>query len=194
MRCSPQMVGAMYPPGFQTTVALSSTTQGMCGDARPGHFDGVTTVVMKLFAITRADVAVFGEKDYQQLVTLRTMARDLDLDVEVIGAPLVREPDGLAMSSRNVYLSVEDRERARALSRGLFAARDAFQAGQRDGSALIGTSFDIIWMPSASSPEYLELRDADDLRPITQVERPAVLLMVARFGATRLLDNVILRD
>lgn len=201
-------VAVMYPPGFQTTVHLSETTQGLCGAARPGHFDGVTTVVLKLFGIVRPDVAVFGEKDFQQLATLKAMARDLDLDVEIVGAPILREPDGLAMSSRNVYLSDEDRVRARSLSRGLFAARRLHEGGERDGARLLDAVRNEL-TAAGVEPEYLALRGADDLRPISndsvsndrvsndrsasdQVEGATVILVAARVGQTRLIDNVIL--
>ena len=183
----------MYPAGFTTTVHLDSVTSGLCGAARPGHFDGVTTVVLKLFSIVRPDVAVFGEKDYQQLVVLKTMARDLDLDVEVVGAPLVREPDGLAMSSRNMYLSSQERGRARALSAGLRSAEAAYHRGERNGSdllKLVKGKLD----EAAVTPEYLEIRDAHDLRPIERADAAAVILLAARVGATRLIDNVILRS
>ena len=183
---------SMYPTGFQTTVSVARVTQGLEGAARPGHFDGVNTVVLKLFSIVRPDVAVFGEKDYQQLVSLRTMARDLDLDVEIVGAPLVRDPDGLAMSSRNAYLSADERVRALSISRGLRAAEAAYRAGERDAAVLLGRvqaeldSADVV-------PEYLELRHADDLRPLFSADEPAVILTTAQVGTTRLLDNVILR-
>ena len=185
-------VESMYPPGFQTTVAVREVTRGLCGAARPGHFDGVTTVVLKLFSIVRPDVAVFGEKDYQQLVTLKALARDLDLDVDVVGAPLMREPDGLAMSSRNAYLTEDDRRRALSMSRGLQDARCAFDAGERDSAALlerVRASMTSVGL----APEYLEIRDADDLRPLARVQGAAVILVAARVGATRLLDNAILR-
>ena len=183
---------SMYPTGFQTTVSVARVTQGLEGAARPGHFDGVNTVVLKLFSIVRPDIAVFGEKDYQQLVSLRTMARDLDLDVEIVGAPLVRDPDGLAMSSRNAYLSADERVRALSISRGLKAAEAAYRAGERDAAVLLGRvqaeldSADVV-------PEYLELRHADDLRPLFSADEPAVIVTTARVGTTRLLDNVILR-
>lgn len=188
--CPPAEV--MYPPGFQTRVEVDGVTQGLCGAHRPGHFNGVTTVVLKLFAIVRPDVAVFGEKDYQQLVTLKTLAKDLCLDVEVVGAPLVREPDGLAMSSRNAYLSPEDRARALALSKGLFAAKAAHDAGERDAVALLGKAAAVL-AEAGVEPEYLELRRAEDLAPLERAEVPCVMLVAARLGSTRLIDNLILR-
>lgn len=181
----------MYPPGFQTTVEVTEASQGLCGAVRPGHFKGVTTVVLRLFSIVQPHVAVFGEKDYQQLTVLRTMARDLGLDVEVLGAPLIREPDGLAMSSRNVYLSAADRQRALALSRGLLRAERAYAAGERDGATLVAAAQAEL-SAAGLVPEYLELRDAGTLVPKSKADGPVVLLVACRVGTTRLLDNVIL--
>ena len=130
-------VAQMYPDSFETKVTLSRTTQGLCGAHRPGHFDGVTTVVLKLFGMTNPDVAVFGRKDYQQLAVIRRMVEDLCLDIEIVGAPLVRENDGLAMSSRNAYLSEEERQRALSLSKGLFAAQKRYDGGERDAAILL---------------------------------------------------------
>jgi len=179
----------MYPPGFQTAVTVAEVSQGLCGASRPGHFEGVTTVVLKLLAAVRPDVAVFGEKDYQQLAVIRRMARDLALDTEILGGPLVRDADGLALSSRNVYLSAEERARALSLSRGLAAAAALYAAGTRDAQTLLGAARGIM-AAAAVTPEYLELRDAEDLRPLERADEPAVMLVAARVGATRLLDNV----
>lgn len=183
----------MYPSGFQTEVEVTELTQGLCGADRPGHFLGVTTVVLKLFNIVRPHVAVFGEKDFQQLTALRTMARDLNLDVEVVGAPLVREPDGLAMSSRNLLLTPDDREEALGLSAGLFAAQDAYKAGERSASELLGAAHQQLAAHPRLEPEYLELRHYDDLRPLKSAEEPCVILGAVRVGKVRLIDNVILR-
>ena len=182
---------SMYPPGFQTQVEVDKSTRGLCGAHRPGHFLGVTTVVLKLFNIVRPDVAVFGEKDFQQLVTLRALARDLDLDVEVLGAPLVREPDGLAMSSRNQLLSPEERDRALSISRGLSAAEAAYRQGERDGGALLAAARALM-AAAHIEPEYLELRSFHDLEPLANADRPSVILTAAPVGSTRLIDNVIL--
>ncbi len=184
-------VADVYPPGFQTAVEVSDVTQGLCGAVRPGHFRGVTTVVMKLFQVVRPDVAIFGEKDFQQLTVLRQMARDLALDVEVRGAPLVRDPDGLAMSSRNAYLSAEERARALSISRGLGAASEAYRRGERDGAALIAAvraSLDAAGLV----PEYLELRRFHDLALLARADEPGVILVATRVGSTRLIDNMIL--
>lgn len=185
-------VAEIYPAGFQTRVEVTEVSRGLCGDVRPGHFEGVATVVLKLLSIVRPDAAIFGEKDLQQLAVIRAMARDLCLDVEVLGAPLVRDPDGLAMSSRNAFLSAEDRARALSLSRGLFAAREAYEAGERSGPALVARARRELER-AAVVPEYLELRSFDRLHPLVSAEEPAVLLVAARLGSTRLIDNLILR-
>lgn len=182
----------MYPPGHQTTVKVAQVTQGLCGAHRPGHFDGVSTVVAALLNIVRPDVAVFGEKDYQQLATLRTMVRDLHMDVEVLGAPLVREADGLALSSRNVYLSAADRARALGLSRGLFAARDLYLEGERNPAFLL-EAVRAELSALGVTPEYLEMRHAETLEPVEDAHGPRVVLVAAQVGQTRLIDNLVLR-
>ena len=185
-------VDEVYPSGFQTEVRVRTVSQGLCGAHRPGHFAGVATVVLKLFSIVRPDVAVFGEKDYQQLVVLRTLARDLNLDVRIEAGETVREVDGLARSSRNVYLSGDERRRALSLSRGLFAARALYATGERSADALergCRSELDKVGV----QPEYLELRHAETLARLTDAEAPAVLMVAARIGSTRLIDNLILR-
>jgi pantoate--beta-alanine ligase len=184
----PERAG-MYPPGFQTYVEVRDLAQGMDGDRRPGHFVGVATVVCKLFQIVRPHVALFGEKDFQQLAVIRRMVRDLSLPLEVIGLATVREPDGLAMSSRNSYLAPDERRRAAALSRGLFAARARFEAGEREAGALLAAARAPL-AEAAATIDYLELRDAEELRPIERVDRRAVLAVAAFIGRTRLIDNV----
>lgn len=179
----------MYPEGFATTVSVSRLTEGMCGDFRPGHFDGVATVVCKLFLQTGADRAFFGEKDYQQLMVVRRMARDIDIPIEVIGCPTIREKDGLAMSSRNIGLSAEERERANALPNALRGAAEAIAKGGNPTSE-IGTARRTIEDAGYDSVEYLELRGADDLAPMTKLDRPARLLVAAWLGGVRLIDNV----
>jgi pantoate--beta-alanine ligase len=179
----------MYPAGFATTVSVAGVSEGLCGAARPGHFDGVATVVAKLLNQVRPDVALFGEKDYQQLAVIRRMAADLDLDVEIVGVPTVREPDGLALSSRNAYLSAAERAAARALPEALEAAATAIAAGRSVAPALqaararlADAGFDPI--------DYVELRDSGTLAPVDRLDRPARLLAAARLGRTRLIDNV----
>ena len=182
---------AMYPPGYQTFVRVRDLEKGLCGDRRPEHFVGVATVVCKLFNIVRPHLALFGEKDFQQLAVIRRMARDLDLPLEIVGLPTVREPDGLAMSSRNKYLSPEERGRALALSRGLGEARRLFEAGERRVATLIAEAARIA-AAEVTRLDYLELRDAETLAPFAgeQIDAPAVLAVAAFVGATRLIDNL----
>ena len=183
---------AMYPPGAQTFVTVRELERPLCGEKRPGHFTGVATVVTKLFNLTRPHLAVFGEKDYQQLAIIRRLTRDLDLGVEIVACPIVREPDGLAMSSRNAYLTPDQRRQAVALSAGLAAAEALAARGERDPAALVAAAR----APIAAAPEarldYAELRDAADLTPIERLERPAVLALAAFLGTTRLIDNRVL--
>lgn len=180
---------AMYPQGAQTYVEVRELQKPLCGASRPGHFAGVATVVSKLFNITRPHVAVFGEKDYQQLAVLRRMNRDLDFAIEIVGVPIVREPDGLALSSRNAYLSAEDRVAALSLSKALAAAEAKFKAGERDVGALIAAAREQM---QSVRIDYLELRDADELSEITKVEKRAVMAVAAFVGTTRLIDNRVL--
>jgi pantoate--beta-alanine ligase len=179
---------AVYPPGFQTYVDVRTLAAGLDGASRPGHFVGVATVVCKLFNVVRPHVALFGEKDFQQLAVVRRMTADLDLGVEIVGMPIVREPDGLAMSSRNAYLSPEERRRALALSRGIFAARDAAAAGTRDAPTLIALVRAAL-EAQVDRIDYVDLRDADTLTPVVHLDRPSVLLVAAFVGKTRLIDN-----
>ncbi len=179
----------MYPPGAQTFVEVRELARPLCGASRPGHFAGVATIVTKLFQLTRPHVAVFGEKDYQQLAIIRRLVRDLDLGIEIVGGPIVREPDGIAMSSRNAYLSADQRVTARALSSGLAAAHAAFTAGERDRARLEAIARAPIEAAAGTRIDYVELRDADALSTIDRIERPAVLAMAVFVGTTRLLDN-----
>jgi pantoate--beta-alanine ligase len=186
-------VEEVYPEGFVTTVSVGGVSTRLEGAARPGHFDGVATVVAKLFAQVRPDVAVFGEKDWQQLAVIRRMARDLDQGVEIVGMPIVREADGLAMSSRNAYLSPEQRREALALSAGLAAAEAAFRGGERDAAALLALARAPISVQPSARIDYLELRDADELTPVDTITRPAVMAMAVFVGTTRLIDNRVFR-
>ena len=182
--------GAMYPAGYQTFVRVRDLEQGLCGASRPDHFVGVATVVCKLFNIVRPHVALFGEKDFQQLAVIRRMVADLDMPVTVVGLPTVREPDGLAMSSRNKYLSPDERQRALALSRGLDAARTLFEGGERRAAALLDGARAII-AAAVTRLDYLELRDAEALTSVRdRLDRPAVMAVAAFVGTTRLIDNV----
>jgi pantoate--beta-alanine ligase len=180
---------AMYPPGAQTFIEVRELQKPLCGASRPGHFAGVATVVTKLFNITKPHVAVFGEKDYQQLAIIRRMVRDLDFGIEIVGVPIVRESDGLALSSRNAYLSAEDRGAALALSKGLAAAEAKFKAGERDAAALVAAARSVLEGEPRVRIDYLELRDADELSEIAKVDKRAVLAVAAFLGTTRLIDN-----
>jgi pantoate--beta-alanine ligase len=183
---------AMYRPGAQTFIEVRELQQPLCGKSRPGHFAGVATVVAKLFHLTQPHVAVFGEKDYQQLAIIRRMVRDLDFPVEIAGVPIVREADGVAMSSRNAYLSTAQRRAARSLSAGLAAAEIAFAGGERRAAALVAAARAPIEAEADTRIDYAELRDADELTEIEHVERPAVLALAVFVGTTRLIDNRVL--
>ncbi|MFA4944753.1 MAG: pantoate--beta-alanine ligase [Lentisphaeria bacterium] len=182
---------AMYAPDATTWVEEGALSKPLCGERRPGHFRGVTTVVAKLFNAVLPDVAVFGQKDAQQALVLQRMVRDLNFPVELVIAPIVREADGLALSSRNVYLSADERRRALAISRGLRAAEAAFAAGERAAVALCGGVRAGI-EAAGGRVDYVELRDRGTLAPLAVADRPALLAVAAFFGNTRLLDNVFL--
>jgi pantoate--beta-alanine ligase len=179
----------MYPAGFATNVSVAGLTEGLDGAARPGHFDGVATVVLKLFNQVRPDVALFGEKDYQQLAIIRRLVRDVDLAIEIVGVPTQRDADGLALSSRNLYLSEEERLAARALPRALGEAASALGDGapveevlEAAREKLAKAGFDPI--------DYVALCDAETLEPVSELTRPARLLAAAKIGRTRLIDNL----
>jgi pantoate--beta-alanine ligase len=183
---------SMYPQGFLTKVAVAKMTEGLCGAHRAGHFDGVTTVVCKLFNAVQPHLAAFGQKDFQQLMVITRMARDLDLDVEVVGRPTVREADGLAMSSRNVRLSPEERAQALCLWRSLSRARALADAGQTDCAALVAAATAEIAAVPQARLEYNEIVDAENLEPLTTLDRPARLCLAVWLGETRLIDNLAL--
>jgi pantoate--beta-alanine ligase len=185
-------VASMYPKGFQTSISLSELSKPLCGAGRPGHFEGVATVVTKLFHAALPDLAVFGQKDAQQLAIIRQMVLDLDFGIEIVGAPIVREEDGLAMSSRNAYLSEEERKQALSLYQGLCAARQRYDEGAKDASTLVGAARSVIGASPLAKIEYLELRDASTLQEVAEVEAPALLAVAAAFGQTRLIDNIVL--
>jgi pantoate--beta-alanine ligase len=184
----PEAAG-VYGPGFQTAIEVREVSQGLCGARRPGHFVGVATVVCKFFNIVQPQVALFGEKDFQQLTVIRRMATDLSLPVEVVGLPTVREPDGLALSSRNAYLSASDRQRARALFAGLSSAKALVEKGERRASVLLEVATTEI-AGRVDRIDYVEIRAADDLKLLATIDRPAVMLVAAFVGSTRLIDNV----
>jgi pantoate--beta-alanine ligase len=183
----------MYPAGACTRVIVEGPlTEGLCGASRPGHFAGVATVVAKLFTICEPDAAVFGQKDAQQAAVIRRMTRDLNLPVEIVVGPIVREPDGLAMSSRNVYLSAEERAQAPVLHGALLTAEAAAAAGERRPEALL----DRVRSRIASAPlarlDYAALVDAETLVPVERLGEPAILALAVFFGGTRLIDNTVL--
>ena len=182
-------VAEMYPDGFATTVAVGRLADRLCGAARPGHFDGVATVVTKLLLQVTPDVAWFGEKDWQQLAIIRRLARDLDLTTEIAGGAIIRDCDGLALSSRNVYLSTDERGRALALPQALLAARDRLLTGAPVAATLAAAETSL--RAAGFGPvDYVALSGADDLEPMTAVGRPARLLAAAWLGGTRLIDNL----
>jgi pantoate--beta-alanine ligase len=180
----------LYPAGSSTFVEETVLAEGLCGRFRPGHFRGVCTVVAKLFLILRPDCAIFGEKDYQQLAVIRRMVRDLFLPVEVLGYPTVREKDGLALSSRNRFLSPSDRERATRFPAALQTAAGLAEAGETSAAHLLAAARVAIETGTGSEPQYVELVSADDLTPLAILDRPAVLAAAVKIGETRLIDNL----
>lgn len=183
---------AMYPEGFQTSVTVARLTEPLCGRARPGHFAGVTTVVTKLFHCVRPHVAVFGEKDWQQLAVVRRMTADLDFGIEVVGVPTVREADGLALSSRNQRLGGAEREAARCVPHALAAAEEAVVAGERRAPAIVARAEAEIAAEPRARLEYAELRDPATLEEAAEVAAPTLLALAVWVGNVRLIDNQIL--
>ncbi len=182
-------VDDMYPAGFASSISVGGVSEGLDGAARPGHFDGVATVVAKLFNQVGPDIALFGEKDFQQLAVIRRMVTDLNLPIEIVGVPTQRDDDGLALSSRNIYLAPEDRARAVALPRALgVAARVISQGG--DAASAVATARDALLAGGFDSVDYVELVDAETLAPMPDPARPRRLLAAARIAGTRLIDNI----
>ncbi len=183
---------AMYPAGASTRVTETRLSRGLCGASRPGHFEGVCTVVAKLFNLVQPDLAVFGEKDGQQLRVIRRMARDLNFPVEIVAGPTRREPDGLAMSSRNVYLNPEERAQALCLRRALEIAERRYAGGERDAARLRAAVAAEIARAPLARVEYIEIVDDDTLEPVTALTRPALVALAVFIGRTRLIDNLVL--
>jgi pantoate--beta-alanine ligase len=181
-------VSEVYPPGFATRVFVETLGERLCGAARPGHFDGVATVVAKLLNQVRPDIAVFGEKDWQQLVIIRRLVRDLDLDVEIVGMQTWRDADGLAFSSRNAYLSAEERKAAPEFPRALIRAATAIANGDSVSVALAAAETQIL-TAGFSCIDYLMLVDAATLEPLDGLDREGRLVAAVRMGGTRLIDN-----
>jgi len=186
-------VDEMYPHGMQeqTIVSVPGVSEGLCGASRPGHFDGVSTVVTKLFNMVQPDLAIFGQKDFQQLAVIRTLVRDLNMPIQIIGEPTVRAEDGLALSSRNGYLSAEQRAMAPTLYRDLEQMANAIRNGERDFTRLVEATRQQ-QIAAGLRPDYLEVREANTLRPATADDQQLVILVAAFVGSTRLIDNLTL--
>lgn len=184
----------LYPEGFQTRVQVGPLAQGLCGASRAGHFEGVATIVLKLFGLVRPDLAVFGSKDYQQLQIIRRMAEDFDLGIEIVGMPIVREADGLALSSRNAYLSKQERQQALVLNQTLTELKKWVLEGERQVGRLLERARERIAQQELAELDYIDLVDAEHLTPLKEIGVSPVLAAVAvRFGATRLIDNKVIK-
>jgi pantoate--beta-alanine ligase len=181
----------MYPPNYQTYVTVEDVTKNLCGQSRPIHFRGVATVCAKLFNIVKPHWAIFGRKDFQQLVTIRQMVRDLNMDLDIVGLETTRERDGLAMSSRNAYLKPDERESALSLSRSLLHAKGLYEAGERDAGAIIKELQDIIAVQRSTKIDYIKICDANTMEDIDTIDRESVLALAVWVGSTRLIDNYV---
>ncbi|MBW2038555.1 MAG: pantoate--beta-alanine ligase [Deltaproteobacteria bacterium] len=187
-------VQEMYPTRFQTSVEVEKVTKNLCGISRPHHFRGVTTVVAKLFNIVKPHLALFGQKDYQQLVTIKRMVGDLNMDIEIIGMPTVREADGLAMSSRNAYLNPKKRKAAQSLYRSLLMGEELFRQGTRSAKVILQKIREIIEAEKSAQIDYAKICDPQTLEDIEEIEDEAVIALAVRIGRTRLIDNLILKE
>jgi len=185
-------VDEMYPKGEVTRVVVEGLSEKLDGRSRPGHFRGVTTVVSKLFHIIEPDIAFFGQKDAAQSAIIRRLVRDLNFPVEIVICPIVREPDGLAMSSSNVYLSIEDRPSALVLHRSLGVVEEKFRAGEKDAARLIAIARQVFAQKPQVRLDYFEIVDPDTLDPVERIQQPALVAVAAYVGSTRLIDNLIL--
>jgi pantoate--beta-alanine ligase len=184
----------MYPESFQTEVSVPLLSKNLCGISRPGHFQGVATVVVKLFNCTKPHVAIFGEKDFQQLAVIKRLVQDLNFDIQIIGIPTVREADGLAMSSRNTYLTEQERRSAASLSQALFKAQELFQNGERDARILIQAAETIITRQKNVSIDYIKICDIQTLQDVNTIAQAAVMALAVKIGTARLIDNVVLKE
>ncbi|HHY27575.1 MAG TPA: pantoate--beta-alanine ligase [Desulfitobacterium dehalogenans] len=187
-------VEEMYPSKNLTHVEVNDLGDSLCGASRPGHFRGVTTVVSKLFHIVQPDRAYFGQKDYQQYLIIRQMVMDLNFPIEVIGVPIVREKDGLALSSRNIYLSPEQRAEALVLQRSLGEAENWIRQGDRSALSIEERIKELIRNESSGEIDYVEIRSAENLRRVEQIEGKVLIALAVRFGSTRLIDNKVLEE
>ncbi|MGD0417574.1 MAG: pantoate--beta-alanine ligase [Terriglobales bacterium] len=185
-------VEEIYPGGEVTWVLVEGLSEKLDGRSRPGHFRGVTTIVSKLFHILEPEAAFFGQKDAAQLAVIRRMVDDLNFPVEIVGCPIVREPDGLAMSSRNAYLSREERERALVLQRSLQRAQQRFQAGERVAAKLISAAEEVLMREPQVTLDYFEIVDPDTLDPVERISQKTLVAVAAYVGSTRLIDNLVL--
>jgi pantoate--beta-alanine ligase len=187
-------VEEIYPDSFQSTVEVKEITRYLCGKSRPGHFAGVTIVVAKLFNITKPHLAIFGEKDYQQLIVIKQMVRDLNMDIKIIGVPTVREADGLAMSSRNNYLTPEERTSALSLKKGLDLGKAMVTKGERDPVRIKNAVRELILSHPFTDIDYISICDPEKLTDIKIIDRPCLLALAVRVGKARLIDNIIVRE
>ncbi len=184
----------MYPSGFQTKVDIQPLSQHLCGKSRPGHFEGVATVVLKLFNITRPHLAIFGQKDYQQLAVISRMVKDLNLDLQIVGVPTIRDPDGLAMSSRNTYLSTDERASARSLKNALDLAQEMVGRGERDTARIKRRITTFIHDHPLTEIEYVTLCDPVTLEDVEAIEGETLLALAVKIGKARLIDHCIISD
>ena len=182
----------MYAPDFSTYVEMQKVSEGLCGKTRPTHFRGVCTVICKLFHIVMPDRAYFGQKDAQQLAVIRRMVRDLDLDIQIVGCPIIREEDGLAKSSRNTYLSREERKAALVLSRAVFLGEDLMKKGERDADTILAAMRSLIGEEPLAKIDYVEMVDADSIEPLARARGRVLTAMAVYIGTTRLIDNFIM--
>ncbi len=183
---------AMYPDGYETTVTVEKLTQPLCGASRPGHFRGVTTIVAKLFNLTQPHRAYFGLKDYQQCKVIQKMVKDLNFDITIVPCPIVREPDGLAMSSRNAYLSPAERQAARSLNRSLRRAEEMVKEGERQADAVRDAVRAIIAAEPLAQIDYIAVVDAETLQPVEKIEQKTLVALAVKFGRARLIDNTVI--
>ena len=182
----------MYAPDFSTYVEMQEVSEGLCGKTRPTHFRGVCTVVCKLFHIVMPDQAYFGQKDAQQLAVIRRMVRDLDMDIQIVGCPIIREPDGLAKSSRNTYLNEEERKAALVLSKAVFHGQDMMEKGERDAGTILSSMKKLIEAEPLAKIDYVEMVDADTIAPLAKAQGRVLTAMAVYIGSTRLIDNFIM--
>jgi len=185
-------VDEMYPSDYQTCVNVEEVTKNLCGISRPTHFRGVTTVVCKLFSIVKPHFAIFGEKDFQQLVAIRQMVSDLNIDVKIVGMPIYREEDGLALSSRNKYLTPDERKAALCLFRSLMRAKELFRQGERKTEEILSEVMSIIEAEQLAEIDYVKICDVKTLKDIEQINQETVLALAVKIGNTRLIDNIVL--